>query len=185
MRRRCASYGLVTTWAVVTGLLTGCQSAPAGSAPAPGGTAPPSAAPAGPRATAEEAVLASYRGMWREFVSAAESADWRAPGLGEYAAGDALIILRHGLWRADRKGRIIRGEPVLSPQVTALRPVAAPARAKIVDCVDDTAFTVRTRSGRPVTRGAPAGRHRATAGLALHDGAWYVRSLVLREAGTC
>ncbi|GAA3166012.1 hypothetical protein GCM10010466_66040 [Planomonospora alba] len=185
MWRRCAVYGPLATWAVVTGLLTGCQSAPAEPVSAAERPVLPADPDPGPRVAAERAVLASYRGMWREFTAAAGSADWRAPGLGEYATGDALAVLRHGLWLAGRKGQVVRGEPALSPEVTALRPAVAPTRARIVDCVDDTGFTVRTRAGEAVTGGAPAGRHRTAAGLVLRDGSWYVRTLVLREAGTC
>ncbi|GGK70272.1 hypothetical protein Ppa06_36360 [Planomonospora parontospora subsp. parontospora] len=186
MWRRCAIYGPLTTWAVVMCMLTGCQSAPAESVSVLEPTALPSATPPpDPRAAAEEAVLASYRGMWREFVSAAATADWKARGLGRHATGDALNILRHGLWLARQREQVIGGEPVLSPEVASLRPGAGPTRAKVIDCVDDTGFLVRTRSGERVSGGAPTGRHRTTAGLVLRGGSWYVRSFVLKEAGTC
>ncbi|MFF4989754.1 hypothetical protein ACFY19_21360 [Streptosporangium saharense] len=130
-------------------------------------------------------MLGSYRGMWEEFVSAAQTADWENPSLERHAIGDALVILRHGLWLAHEKKRVIKGEPTLTPEVTSLTPGAAPTRAKVTDCVDDSNFLVHTRAGERVEGGASTGRHRTTAVLSLRKGTWYVTTFVLREAGTC
>ncbi|MFG1879336.1 hypothetical protein ACGFIV_31300 [Sphaerisporangium sp. NPDC049003] len=129
--------------------------------------------------------MTAYRGMWRDFVSAAQAADWDAAQLEEHATGDALIILRHGLWLADQKRQVIKGEPILDPQITSLVPESKPTKAKITDCVDDTRFVVHTRSGEPARGAAPAGRHKTTAELTLRKDVWYVTGFVLREAGTC
>ncbi|MEO3810774.1 hypothetical protein ABGB17_17370 [Sphaerisporangium sp. B11E5] len=164
--------------------LAACQQAP-NNAISPE-RLPPSINPADPaESQVKEAVLRAYRGMWQDFASAARTADWNAAELRDHATGDALLILRHGLWLAHRNGEVIKGQPVLDPRITSLVPMPSPTKAKITDCVDDTDFRLRGKSSKPGKEDWPAGRHKTTAELSLRKDAWYVTAFVLREAGTC
>ncbi|GIH99200.1 hypothetical protein Pta02_12090 [Planobispora takensis] len=185
MRRRCALSGPLATWIATLGTLAACTSATGGTGATSKSADLPVTTPVDPQASVKQAVLTAYRGMWQEFVSAARTADWKASELGEYATGDALVVLRHGLWLAHEKEQIVKGEPILRPEVTSLTPATKPTKAQVTDCVDDTGFLVHTRSGKRADGGAATGRHRTTADLALRKGSWYVTTFVLREAGTC
>jgi len=129
-------------------------------------------------------ILAAYAGMWRAYAAAARTADYQPGALSRYAAGDALMILTRSLYENHQRGVVLRGAPVLDPQVTAMTPAAAPDSSSVTDCADDSRWLQYTTSGKPAS-GAPAGRHRIYARLQLFGTAWKVTTVVVEKAGTC
>ncbi|MFI0420488.1 hypothetical protein [Spongiactinospora sp. 9N601] len=132
-------------------------------------------------AAAKQAVLTAYRGMWLDFQDAGRTADWEASVLGDHAIGDAEVVLRHGLYVASQKGQILKGKPLLHPQVTEFTENSA----TIADCVDDSHFGPHAKSGKQAKEAEAGGRHKATALLVRREGSWYVSSYLLDEVGTC
>ncbi|MEV2272909.1 hypothetical protein [Nonomuraea africana] len=91
---------------IVLAALTACQ--PAGSEPAVE-TQPSFTVSLDPLASIRDAVLTAYRGMWRDFSDAAQTADWNDPDLADHATGDAEAKLRYGLFLASEKGQVVKG----------------------------------------------------------------------------
>lgn len=175
MWRRCAQQVSVLMLAA----LTACQPAESEQAAEP---APSFSTSIDPQASVKDAILTAYRGMWQDFADAAHTADWNDPDLADHATGDAEAKLRYGLFLADKKGQVVKGDPqLLAPDITELKP----EKAEVTDCVDDTGFRVYEKDGARAKGGAEVGRHRATAELARRKGAWYVTAYTLKEAGTC
>ena len=129
-------------------------------------------------------ILNAYTGMWRAYAVAARTADYQAGSLSRYAAGDALMVLTRALLNDHQQGVVLRGAPVLDPQVTAMTPLADPDSSSVTDCADDSKWLQYSTSGQPAS-GAPAGRHRIYAQLQLFGPVWKVTGLVVEAAGTC
>lgn len=162
---------------------TGCGSSSAGR-----GKASPSA-PADVRSTQSRGdphaqILAAYTGMWQAFASSARTENYQPGPLQPYAAGDALTVLTHALYANHRQNVILRGAPVLDPQVTQMTPPGRPDSARVIDCASDKHWLQYTPQGRPVA-GAPAGKHRIYAWLRLFDATWKATEVVVEKAGTC
>jgi hypothetical protein len=167
----------------VAGAAAGCGSSPAGH-----GKASPSVS-ASVRATqrpgdSHAQILAAYTGMWQAYAASARTADYQPGPLQPYAEGTALTLLMHALYVNHQQDVVIRGEPVLHPQVTQMTPAASPDSARVSDCADGRHWLEYSTSGRPVS-GAPAGRHRVYAWLRLFSGTWKVTYVVVEKAGTC
>jgi hypothetical protein len=122
--------------------------------------------------------------MWHAYAVAARTADYQASSLSQYAAGDALTILTRALYDNHQQDVVLRGAPVLDPQVTAMTPAASPDSSSVTDCADDSQWLQYTTSGQPAS-GAATGRHRIYAQLQLFGAVWKVTSLVVEKAGTC
>jgi hypothetical protein len=167
----------------LAGALAGCGSGPAGH----GAAVPP--APSAARGTHSAGdpraqILAAYTGMWQAFAAAARTADYQPGPLEQYAEGDALTLLTHGLYVNHQHGVVIHGAPVLDPEVTSLTPPANPGKARVTDCADDTRWREYSTSGRPVP-GVPTGHRHIYAWLQLFGGTWKVTWVVVEKAGTC
>ncbi|MGH3157437.1 MAG: hypothetical protein ACRDNF_12780, partial [Streptosporangiaceae bacterium] len=120
----------------VAGAAAGCGSTHAGP-----GKASPSAS-ASVRATQSPGnphaeILAAYTGMWHAFATSARTEDYQPGPLQPYAAGDALTVLTHALYANHQQNVILRGGPVLDPQVTQMTPAASPDSARLTDCASD------------------------------------------------
>jgi hypothetical protein len=167
----------------VAGAATGC-----GSPPAHHGVATPPAT-ASVRATQSPGsphaqILAAYTGMWQAFVVSARTSDYQPGPLQPYAEGTALTLLTHALYVNHQQNVVIRGAPVLHPQVTQMTPASSPDSARVIDCTDGRHWLEYSTSGRSVP-GAPAGRHRVYAWLRLFSGVWKVTYVVVEKPGTC
>jgi hypothetical protein len=162
---------------------TGCGSSPAGHgavAPSAPASVHSTQSPRDPHAQ----ILAAYTGMWRAFATLARTASYQPGPLERYAEGNALTLLGHGLSENHQHGIVIRGAPVLKPEVTSMTPAKNPDRATVRDCADDTHWRQYSKSGHPVS-GAPTGHRRIYAWLHLFSGVWKVTEVVVEKAGTC
>ena len=90
--------------------------------------APPTSASSGASSTSpgggdpSAEVLAAYRGMWADLVTAARTSDFQSPLLSQYTTGDAHTLFVQGLARDQLHGIVTRGEPVIDPRVSSLTP---------------------------------------------------------------
>lgn len=164
---------------------SGCSSNESGDPPA--GTPSTSASPTpslGPREIAERDALAAYRGMWDAFVEAAKTSDPDAPDLRRYASDQALRLIVSSLYTDREQKKVTKGDLVLNPKVTDVKPAQAPTEAAVLDCVDSTNWVKHKASGGLVDD-EPGGKHRTTATVKFADATWKVSSFILEESGTC
>lgn len=180
--RTAATAALLIGFLAVAGLV-----ACGGSSPTPhlssssARSAPSAVAPPGdPRVQAREA----YLGMWTAFVKASRTADYQSPSLAHYAAGSALSVLMHGLYKNYRNGIVTRGQPTFHPKVKVASKNGQPFRVNVTDCADSSHWADYYKSGKPAP-GAPRGRQRIVAQLQPFDGVWKVSYLVVEKEGTC
>jgi hypothetical protein len=129
-------------------------------------------------------VIAGYRGMWADLVSAARTSDYQSARLPRHASGDALNLLVQGLAKDQVLGIVTRGKPVLQPHITSLSPSGNPTKATITDCFDNTHWIEYKTSGG-LEKNAPGGRRSTTADLVRMGRTWKVSQLTIRATGTC
>ena len=129
-------------------------------------------------------VLAAYRDMWGDLVTAAETSDYQSPNLSQHATGAALTLLTQGLASDELHNIVTRGVTVHQPTVTSLSPTGAPTRATITDCFDDSNWLEYNASGG-LAKNAPGGRRSTTAQLVKTGGTWKVDQLTVGATGTC
>jgi hypothetical protein len=168
-------------------LVAGCSSdQPKGTSATPRlPSAPSSVAPSlGPSAAAELEALTAYRGMWDAFVEAAKTSNAGDPALRDYASDQALSLIASGLLSDREQGRVTKGDLVLNPKVTKVKPAQEPSEATVLDCVDSTNWLLYRTSGE-LWDNEPGGKHRTTATVKISDGTWRVSSFILEESGTC
>lgn len=174
--------GLVTVSAL---LAAGCSSDKPKSAPTSLAPASSSAAPSlEPSAAAARDALVAYRGMWSSFVEAAKTSDAESPELRKYASDQALRLIASGLYTDRDQGKVTKGDLVLSPKVTQVKPTKAPTEVTVLDCVDSTKWLEYKASGG-LWDDKPGGKHRTTATVKRSDGTWKVSSFILEDSGTC
>ncbi|RSS79562.1 hypothetical protein EF919_41100, partial [Streptomyces sp. WAC02707] len=128
---------VVTTALGVAVTAAGCGSG--GEEKKPTASASPSATKSSdPQATAKAEVLAVYRSYWDAQVKAYAKASPVDTGLDKYAFDKALGKAESELVALKLNGNVIKGEPKLSPEVTAVNLDETPKKATITDCVDVT-----------------------------------------------
>jgi len=146
----------------------------------------PSPSPSDPRAAAVQAGVEAYRGMWQAYNSAIEIPDPNTPDLPKYATGKALTTLTSALKSVKDQGLKGTGQLVLSPHVTKITPIDAPASIDVQDCYDDGATHVVRASPGPPYHDAPAGKRLCLATVERQaDGTWKVTQFSLGKVGTC
>ncbi|WND40674.1 hypothetical protein RI578_41010 (plasmid) [Streptomyces sp. BB1-1-1] len=91
-----------------------------------------------PQAAAKADVLAVYRSYWDAQVKAYAKASPVGTDLDKYAFDKALGKAESELVALKISGNVIKGEPKLSPEVTAVSLDESPKKATITDCVDVT-----------------------------------------------
>ncbi len=162
--------------------LAGCHSGSGkqGTQPSP---VPSSPSPA-PSAVAAAGAVAAYRGMWKAVVAASAVPDPDAPDLRRYASDDALKLIVGNLVIDRDQGKVVKGDVVLNPTVTALQPADQPTQATVTDCVDATNWLVHKKSGE-LWNNERGAKHHNTATVKLIDGVWKVSSFTLEKGGTC
>lgn len=171
---------------VSTGVLfsaAGCDSGTE-SPPASPSAPPPSSVSPTVSVGAESDAVAAYRGMWNAFVEAGKTSDPDAPAIRRYATGKALRLIVSALVTNREQKRVIRGDLVIDPRVTAATPPTAPTEVTVLDCVNDEKWLVYRASGG-LADDEPGGKHRTTATVTRLGGTWKVSSFTLEDTGTC
>ncbi|MFE9933549.1 hypothetical protein [Streptomyces sp. NPDC005533] len=137
---------IATTVAAVT---TGCtKENKASPPPSPAVSPTPSA---DPQAAEKDALLGVYRAFWEAQRKVYASGSTKDTGIEKVAGDKAYSKIQTTRAYYVDNGSIMKGEPVLSPTVTALDMTKTPAAGTITDCVDTTAYIqVNKESGRPV-----------------------------------
>jgi hypothetical protein len=166
-------------------VLAGCASGPASSQP-PARTDPAPSAPSSPAEAGDPQALAraAYVGMWQAYVAAARTADYQAPKLDHYAAGDALTTLTQGLYQEHQDGDVTLGQPVLHPAVTLVKGSGGVVtQADVTDCADSSHW-LNYHDGKPIA-GEDSRRRYIIARLQPFNSTWKVTYLNVGKAGTC
>ncbi|MGW7196194.1 hypothetical protein [Streptomyces chryseus] len=143
------TVGAAATAMVVAFAAAGCSN---GSDGRPHSSSRPSASKsADPQAKAKADVLAVYRSYWDAQVKAYAKASPVDSGLEKYAFDKALGKAESELAALKLNGNVIKGEPKISPTVTAVSLDESPKKATITDCVDVSKWKlVKERTGEPV-----------------------------------
>jgi hypothetical protein len=129
--------------------------------------------------------LAAYRAMWADWVAVAATSDYQNPRLAQHLSGDAYSMVYKAVYVNKSNGLVGRGQPALSPWLSAATPADSPTRITILDCTDDSRWLRYTLDGKP-NNDTPGGRHRTEALLLLNaGGVWKVDQLLIQEIGTC
>lgn len=179
---------------VLAVLLAGCGGEPA-AAPdpkaSPEASAEPSAsasasASADPQTAEERAVLAAYRGMWRELGVAVREASEEGTRIEDYASGEALATVRQDVRTMREAGTRANGRLGHEPKVTKVDPGASPPTATVTDCVDLKDWET-TRDGEPLPLPSEQPmRYRTTALVEQwDDGRWRVIQYTQHGEQTC
>ncbi|TCO62924.1 hypothetical protein [Actinocrispum wychmicini] len=134
---------------------------------------------------AKQDALASYRGMWQDFVSAGTTSDWQSPKLGEHATGIALTNLTHGLRTDSDSGLVTKGQPILNPTVSSVDPSDNPSKIVVSDCGDSSQW-LKYRADNGQLADTPGGRRLINAIVERQvDGVWRVSDFGVHDLGTC
>ncbi|WP_149030204.1 hypothetical protein [Kitasatospora sp. MBT66] len=169
--------------------LAGCQSSGGSAAPSAPASAPTSAAPspsASPDAEARQLVLAAYKGMWAEQVKAFTSGSLKDVKLETFAGDKALADIKSAAVYYQDNNLVLKGEPKLSPEITALDLTGTSHRATIRDCVDTSSFLPYDKgTGQPAQLTDTNRRHVQTSTLRIYDGRWVVMESTLSKDQTC
>ncbi|MFF0147016.1 hypothetical protein [Amycolatopsis sulphurea] len=182
--------GLGAMLVIVAACGAGTASSSPGTTTLPTGPVQPtSAGPATASPVAGKAkqdALASYRGMWRDFVTAGTTSDWQSPKLGRYATGIALTNMSRALYADHYNGLITKGEPTYEPSVSSAEPPDDPNKIVITDCSDSTNWLKYKATTGQLANDTPGGRHLINAiAQKQADGSWKVSEYGVHGAGTC
>ncbi|MBL7489721.1 hypothetical protein I6A60_29325 [Frankia sp. AgB1.9] len=128
--------------------------------------------------------LGAYRGMWADWVAVAATSDYQDPRLAQHLSGAAFSMVYKAVYLNKSQGLVGRGQPTLSPRVTAATPADNPTRITVIDCTDDSQWLRYTLDGKPKDD-TPGGRHLTEALLLQNAGVWKVDQLLIQEIGTC
>ncbi len=145
-----------------------------------------SLAPSTSDASAVQAAVSAYRGMWDAYMRVLATPDPDSPELARYAAGNALTTLVDGVGDVRDQGLRGEGQFVLSPRVVEIAPAKAPTKVGIRDCLNDGAARIVASSPGVGFSDKPGGRRLCLATIERQvDGAWKVSSFGLHEVGSC
>lgn len=171
---RLGAAGVLLLATAVTGTACTPEDEPA---PIPEGSSePPSQEDA-----AEQSALEAYEGMWDVVVEASHEGEPDPDDLENYASGDALALMRHGLDSAEDDGGF-DGEPDLNPEVVEREPQANPETVELIDCADGAEWT----GGESSPSDEPSTGTRQIDATVTDDGlAWRVSELRIWEQGSC
>jgi hypothetical protein len=123
--------------------------------------------------------------MWDGEIKAFTSGTLDGVDLETYAGDKALANIKTAAIYYQDHNEVLKGTPVLSPQVTALDLSSSPARATIRDCVDSSNFQpVDKTSGQPVDTGDQH-RHVQNSSARIYMGRWVVMESSIDRTQTC
>jgi hypothetical protein len=131
----------------------------------------------------EEAALLAYEAMWDVIVEESHDPNPDYSELEQYAQGDALALLQHGLDAESDEGVISRGEPVFDPEVASTED----NRVEIEDCMDSTTWLREDIETGELSEPSPESPllSRVEAAATFDGLSWKVSELRIWELGTC
>lgn len=182
MRRLARTIGAFQAGWLVLAAVTGCASGTPAPRPTAGTVSPAPATVTPASGNPQSLALQAYLGMWRVYVAASRTSDYQSTALAQYAAGSALSVLTHGLYKNYQSGIVTRGQPTFDPQVTVTSSHGTAAEAKVTDCADSSRWEDYYTSGKPAP-GTARGRQRIYAWLQPFNGTWKVTYLVVEPVG--
>ncbi|MFD8416906.1 hypothetical protein ACFV2Q_35095 [Streptomyces sp. NPDC059650] len=133
--------GLPVAALAAMAVLAGCSTGKPASKPSTAASASTSPT-VDPQAAAKAEVATAYRGYWDAQVKAFAKADVRDTGLEKYAFDEAYARALKDVATMKVNGSVMKGEPTLKPEVSAVNLEANPKKASITDCVDVTNWKV-------------------------------------------
>ncbi|MFE9968244.1 hypothetical protein [Streptomyces sp. NPDC005525] len=138
---------------------------------------------ADPEKAQKDAVLTVYRKMWAAQVKAYSSGTLKGVGLEGVAGGKALSKVRVTALYYQEHGSVMKGEPELSPKVTA---ISKGSQAEITDCIDSTHYVqVNKKTGKRVGLLDENRRHVATYEARTIAGTWLITDFDIDRDRTC
>ncbi|MGI5506459.1 hypothetical protein [Lentzea sp. CA-135723] len=154
--------------------------------PTPSTSSPETTSAVQPAELASTSAVVAYKGMWEAFAAAGVTSDPDSQRLGQHAAGVALDKLKRSL-RSDRdKGLVSRGEPVLAPKASDVKPVDVPTRVQVTDCGDSTNWLKYRKDTNLLADDVPGGLRLIEAVVDKQsDGTWKVSDWAVHEIGSC
>jgi hypothetical protein len=175
--------GLGVAIVMVAGCGGSADTSPSSSPSAPATASSPTA---DPQAAAKATVLAVYRKMWAAQVRAYASGTLKGAGLETYAGDKALSKIKVTALYYQQHGSVMKGEPTLSPKVTAINTSTQPYSATITDCVDTTNYVqVDKKTGKPVGTLDSNRRHVTTFKANPIAGKWRITDFDIARDRTC
>jgi hypothetical protein len=139
-----------------------------------------------PDAAAKAQVLATYRGMWADMVKIYGSGTLEGTDLQTYAADKALAGIKASELYYQEQNLVVKGEPVLSPQITSIDLSANPPTAQITSCVDSTHFLpVDKNTGKPAKLASNVFRHVENSTAIEDEGKWVIIESVIQQDQSC
>ena len=127
--------------------------------------------------------MSTYRAYWKARVQAlAEPTKSLPKALTRYGSGAAVSDMNAAVLLFRQQGIELRGEPVLSPDVTEI----ATRKASIVDCVDSTNWKpVYAATGKSALAPGQAARTVMNASLTKTGDTWQVVTATVERDRTC
>jgi len=185
--RLSGSGGVRRVVAALLGLLA-ASSCSGSSQPSSHPSSTPSVAPSSSSdasAAAAAAALAAYRGFRRAQVAAEAVANAHSLELSKYAGDKALAQERANLLQLAQAGIVLRGAPILQPQVAAVSLGAAPV-VTITDCMDTSGWKpIYKASGKSAAAPGQPSRVLATALARPYGQGWLVVELTTDRSRPC
>jgi hypothetical protein len=168
----------------------GTPSVPGSSASGPAtATSTPdtsSSGSAGATSPQSQAALYAYEGMVNDWVSAARTASYQDPALGQYASGSALEELTKALLAEQEKHAVSKGDPVVTNvSYGEMTPTSNPTQIVINSCFSDASWLEYKASDGSLYNNVPGGRHKTQLLAMDEDGTWKIDQLEIGGVGTC
>ncbi|MFE2167926.1 hypothetical protein ACFXB3_23135 [Streptomyces sp. NPDC059447] len=181
-RRLLAAAAIAATITVVT---TGCTKDPKAAPTTSGSSASPSPS-ADPQEAEKTALLGVYRTFWDSQKKVYATGSVKDTGIEKVATDKAYSKIQATRAYYVDNGSVMKGEPVLSPVISAMDMSKTPPASTITDCVDTTAYIqVNKETGEPVKTLDTKRRHVTTYTALKIGGAWQIRDLEIDRDATC
>ncbi|MFD9411543.1 hypothetical protein ACFWBN_31595 [Streptomyces sp. NPDC059989] len=181
-RRLLAAAAIATTIMAVT---TGCTKEPKASSAPIGPTASPSAS-ADPQEAEKNALIGVYRTFWDAQMKVYATGSVKDTGIEKVATDKAYSKIQATRAYYVDNGSVMKGEPVISPVISAMDMSKTPPASTITDCVDTTAYVqVNKETGEPVKTLDTKRRHVTIYTALKIGGAWQIRDLEIDRDATC
>lgn len=106
--------------------------------------------------------------------------------IGQYATDKALSNIKLTLIYYQDNDVVLKGEPKLSPKVTAIQAEVQPYTATITDCEDTGSYIeVDRKTGKPLAVTSSSRRHRVTSTAPTIGGTWMIMDTTIDREATC
>jgi hypothetical protein len=131
----------------------------------------------------EEAALLAYESMWDVIVEESHDSNPDYSELEQYAQGDALELVEHGVGAEAEEGVVAQGEPAFSPDVVLVEDT----HVEIEDCMDSTAWLRADIESGELVEPSPEEPifRQVDAGVSFDGLTWRVSELRIWEIGSC